>query len=320
MIEATRPHAPRTESSTGAQATLCVESNSNGTVGAVHLSVQAAESAAAGVPAEVAAAVEQALADLSTALKADPMALLEALTIDQRETQSATSVNTVKSERESAVRAERARRAAIRKAHQASGFLGLGKVLGGLLKAVAGIAAGAAAVLTGGTAGALALTGLGLMLGAKPIAQAAVGLGILSPKDAAKFTLALELTGALLSAGSGFLEGAAEAGARGAASTAGRAANATARLQKAAEVTRAVTTGLSGLERGASAVVRRIQTGHEISAKRAAHRGTVAREKVDTESEELRDAMQSFARIAAQFTAIRETTNEARMTCVRIPA
>jgi hypothetical protein len=267
-----------------------------------------------------------ALLSLDAAISAaalDPEALLAALEVGRRDEQSVSEGGRIRDAAADEKRASRARQHAMAAARKTSGFLGLGKVLGKLLKVVAAIAATAATVVTGGAGAPLAIAGMALMLGAKDIAKALAAAGLISKDDVAKMTLALQVLGTALSLGTGLAAGAASTAAGGVQGTAAGVKASTVAAQKLAKVAETVgeiTEAVGALNQGAMAALRHVKSGHERTGARAGFRAQGARDRIDAGAEALRELMEAFVRVQSLLAGMREATAEARLASVRCPA
>lgn len=273
------------------------------------------------------------------AVAADPSLLVESLEVRRRDHQAETESARVKNAARDEKRASEARQKAIRAAERTSGFLGLGKVLGKVLKAVVAAAVTAATVVTGGAAAPLAVAGLALVLGAGEIAKGLEKLGIIDKGDVKLLTTALEIAGSLLSMGAGLVGGAASAGAgaatsaaqgaggAGAAANAANAAKAAAdaaklaaaaeQLKQVADTVRYTSQLLGAANGGTMAVLEHERAGQQVTAERHKVTGEEARADIQDATETLRAIMEAFARVWALLEGVRDAKAEAAGACVR---
>jgi hypothetical protein len=248
---------------------------------------------------------------LSLVRSLSPELLVAAVQIGARDAQSSGLGESVRGAEARAELAEKDRQLAMEQAKKAAKKatkrLGLKKFLGKLVKAVAVAAAAAAAVVTGGAASGVAVAGAALVAGADLIAKACEKMGLVDEGGARRLATALQMTGALMSAGAGL---GTVAGAK-----AGTALVKS--LSTALDVARGATQVADGSV-GIAARVAQGQHGHRLAnAEGAKERSEQARADTEAVVRELRDLLDTFGRVSARLQAALDAQGEARRAVTR---
>lgn len=249
---------------------------------------------------------------LSAALSGNPELLLGEIMSRMRDSQFTSQAHEVRAETFQADNAERSRQEAIQKAQeaakQASTFLGIGGIFGKIASIAATVASVAAAIASGGAA--LVLAGAAIMACGKPITDALVKAGVLSPEIATAVCVGLEITGAIMMGG---------AGSAGTVASAESALAETANgVAGAARLVSLTARGARVLTDVARAVESRKADLSRADAESQKEVGESARTRVEDAVENARASQQVFARSIAALRQTEEARGEALRAATRM--